>query len=327
MPSEPAARLISPGELAPGPINSHTAVIRPGVHTIHTAGQVGSDINGQTSSSYPEQIKQALANLEACLLAAGASPRDIVKLTYYIVNYDPKNRPHAEIIPKWLKGLRPVTTLVPVPALASPDYLFEIEAVAAVRDPTTHPAFIRPPLKSVANVDVVVVGAGLSGLQAAYDVQKAGYSCVVLEARDRVGGKTWTVPINGGKGGMDVGAAWINSVNQSRMWALAQRFGLETVEQNVKGDAMSQEAGRFPFGALPNVRTALSPITTETKLTSENSFQRKTRTTLLWSGTSSRNSATLLTSTRHGLIRPPSMVNPLLILFYHSVPLPPLYQQ
>lgn len=327
MPSEPAARLISPGELARGPINSHTAVIRPGVHTIHTAGQVGSDINGKTPSSYPEQIKQALANLEACLLAAGASPRDIVKLTYYIVNYDPKNRPHAEIIPKWLKGLRPVTTLVPVPALASPDYLFEIEAVAAVRDPTTLPAFIRPPLKSVANVDVVVIGAGLSGLQAAYDVQKAGYSCVVMEARDRVGGKTWTVPINGGKGGMDVGAAWINSVNQSRMWALAQRFGLETVEQNVKGDAMSQEAGRFPFGALPNVRTASSPIPPEKRINDINSSQNRTRTTLPWSETSLRSFAIPLTFTHHGLIRPPLTANPWPTSFYHSVPRPQLYQQ
>lgn len=42
----------------------------------------------------------------------------------------------------------------------------------------------------VRDIDVVVVGAGLSGLQAATDVQGAGFSCVVLEAMDRVGGKT-----------------------------------------------------------------------------------------------------------------------------------------
>lgn len=42
--------------------------------------------------------------------------------------------------------------------------------------------------------DVVVVGAGLSGLRAALKVQAAGLSCIVVEAIDRVGGKTLTVP-------------------------------------------------------------------------------------------------------------------------------------
>ncbi|KAJ9130767.1 Amine oxidase [Pleurostoma richardsiae] len=256
MRSEPASRLLSPGEVVPDPTYSHVASIRPGVRVIHTAGQVGTRIDGTVPSSYVDQIHQALANLEACLAAAGASQRDVVKLTYYIVNYDPKNRPHAEILPKWLGGLKPATTLVPVPALAKPELLFEVEAVAAVRDPAGLLPFVRPPRGGVAMVDVVVVGAGLSGLQAGYDVQKAGFSCVVVEARDRVGGKTWTVPVNGGKGAMDVGAAWINSVNQSRMWALAQRFGLETVEQNVRGDAMSHEVGRFSYGALPKFSKA-----------------------------------------------------------------------
>src|SRR5258708_25303536 len=41
---------------------------------------------------------------------------------------------------------------------------------------------------------VVVLGAGMSGLSAAYELCKAGYDCAVLEARDRVGGRNWTVP-------------------------------------------------------------------------------------------------------------------------------------
>ncbi len=40
---------------------------------------------------------------------------------------------------------------------------------------------------------VVILGAGVAGLSAAYELSKAGYDCTVLEARDRVGGRTWTI--------------------------------------------------------------------------------------------------------------------------------------
>ena len=40
---------------------------------------------------------------------------------------------------------------------------------------------------------VIVLGAGMAGLSAAYELCNAGYDCVVLEARDRVGGRNWTL--------------------------------------------------------------------------------------------------------------------------------------
>ena len=40
---------------------------------------------------------------------------------------------------------------------------------------------------------VVILGAGLAGLTACYELQRAGYDCMVLEARSRAGGRTWTI--------------------------------------------------------------------------------------------------------------------------------------
>lgn len=187
-----------------------------------------------------DQVRQAFENLRQCLEAAGARVEDVLKLTYYIVDFDHENPRHRQPLLEFLGEHRPPTTLIPVQKLASPDFIFEVEAIAAIPQ---HPS---------ESVDVVVVGAGLSGLQAAVDLHKAGLKVKVLEARDRVGGKTWSRPAHGSF--CDVGAAWINDTNQSRMFALAKQFGLDLVVQNTKGRIVVDDGvGKLkthPYGQL-----------------------------------------------------------------------------
>lgn len=104
-------------------------------------------------------------------------------------------------------------------------------------------------------VDVLVVGAGLSGLRAALKVQAAGYSCAVVEAIDRVGGKTLSVPSNPGNPGVnDIGAAWINDTTQKEMYQLLKKYGLHGEVQRAEGMSVMQLPDTsilHPHGELP----------------------------------------------------------------------------
>ena len=78
-------------------------------------------------------------------------------------------------------------------------------------------------------MDVVVVGAGLAGLTAARTLQHAGKSVLVLEARDRVGGRTLNADLGDGHHG-DMGGTWIGPT-QDRIAALATEMGVHAFDQ------------------------------------------------------------------------------------------------
>lgn len=208
------AAKISPYGIRTSPYYSSVTHSNGPCTIVTLAGQIGARPDGSVPSDPVEQYKLAISNLGRCLEAAGARVQDILKLNYYIVNFDSKNPRHRPILMDFLGDHRPASTLIPVEQLAAPEFLFEIEATAAI------------PQYATERVDVVVVGAGLSGLQAAVDLHKAGKTVKVLEARDRVGGKTWSRSAQASV--CDVGAAWINDTNQSKMYALARKCELNS---------------------------------------------------------------------------------------------------
>lgn len=75
------------------------------------------------------------------------------------------------------------------------------------------------------DADVIVVGAGLAGLRTADLLRAAGMRVLVLEARDRVGGRTWTTELAGAP--VELGAQWVGP-GQPRMLALLDELGLAT---------------------------------------------------------------------------------------------------
>jgi monoamine oxidase len=101
--------------------------------------------------------------------------------------------------------------------------------------------------------DVVVVGAGLAGLAAARALRAAGRDVVVLEARDRVGGRTLNEPIGDGKV-VEIGAQWVGPT-QDRVNGLIAELGLETFPTHVTGTNIFERGGRLGRyeGTIPKV--------------------------------------------------------------------------
>ncbi|PPL20269.1 flavin monoamine oxidase family protein [Microterricola pindariensis] len=81
------------------------------------------------------------------------------------------------------------------------------------------------------NFDTVVIGAGVSGLTAARVLAQAGQRVLVLEARDRVGGRTWTDREDGLA--TDRGASWIHGIDDNPLTHLVAAIGMRTVEFTV----------------------------------------------------------------------------------------------
>lgn len=83
--------------------------------------------------------------------------------------------------------------------------------------------------------DVVVVGAGAAGLTAANELRKAGLSVVVLEARDRVGGRLWTGVVDGAM--LEIGGQWVSPDQEALKETIAE-LGLETYSRYRDGDSV-----------------------------------------------------------------------------------------
>src|SRR5699024_2533713 len=76
------------------------------------------------------------------------------------------------------------------------------------------------------STDVIIVGAGFAGLTTARELSRQGLDVLVLEARDRIGGRTWTDSRLGQD--LEMGGTWVHW-SQPHAWAEGSPYGLEVI--------------------------------------------------------------------------------------------------
>jgi enamine deaminase RidA (YjgF/YER057c/UK114 family) len=103
-------------------------------NTIYVRGQIGQDLETSESVGIGDveaQTDQAMANIKMLVEEAGATMENLVKLTIYII--DPRYRETVyRAIGRWTKGVHPISTGIVISALARPEWLVEIDAIAVI---------------------------------------------------------------------------------------------------------------------------------------------------------------------------------------------------
>ena len=110
--------------------------------------------------------------------------------------------------------------------------------------------------------DVVVLGGGFAGLVAARDLREAGRSVVVLEARDRLGGRTWYRELPGTGVQVEYGAAWFWSALHTSLAAEIARYGIAIRPESPATSLVWLAEGRLRSGpgVLAEIQHALEPF-------------------------------------------------------------------
>jgi reactive intermediate/imine deaminase len=130
----PLQRLAPEGVAPPLGAGYSHAVAASG-RLVAVSGQVALDESGELvgRGDPAGQAVQVFENIGRCLAAAGATFDDVIKLTYFLTDMRWLGEVR-QVRDRFIRGEKPASTAVQVEALASPDFLLEIEALAVVAD-------------------------------------------------------------------------------------------------------------------------------------------------------------------------------------------------
>ncbi len=126
--------LINPDDL-PTPESYTQVVAATGRRLVFVAGQVAEDTRGElvARGDLAGQARQAFANLGRALRAAGAEPRQVARITIYVVGHRSEYLPLISAARIAVFGdHKPADTLLGVETLAESGYLIEVDAIAVV---------------------------------------------------------------------------------------------------------------------------------------------------------------------------------------------------
>ena len=124
---------LNPAGIAPPTGYTHV-VTTDAKKTVYISGQIGVNPQGQVQEGLAAQTTQVFENLKIALASVGATFDNVLKVTYLIVNFTPADRTVVrEIRAGYFNPAHPpASTLIGVQALALPELLIEIEAIAAL---------------------------------------------------------------------------------------------------------------------------------------------------------------------------------------------------
>lgn len=132
---------------------THVVSIQEPLRWLFVSGQGGENTQADLPDSFAQQATQALANIKTALAAGDASMGHVLKLTVLIVDHSLERFEHWQRCvrlhwgsgePGNAKPRFPACTLIPVPKLALPGMLIEVEATAAVPDTASRPQILAP---------------------------------------------------------------------------------------------------------------------------------------------------------------------------------------
>lgn len=126
-----AANFLNPPDIAPPSGNGYTHVVetRGAGRTIYLAGQLGLKPSGEIAGDFRAQTVQVFENLKAALAAVGADFGHVVKTTNFLTDIG-ELAVFREVRDLYLADPKPASTTLSISALARPDALIEIEAIA-----------------------------------------------------------------------------------------------------------------------------------------------------------------------------------------------------
>lgn len=127
---------INPEGMYQSPIFSQGIILPANARLLLIGGQNGTNAKGEVvdKADIAKQTAQALANMQKVLDAAGATIKDLVKVTIILHNDADLQAGFGEWMKVWGKNTNPPTvTSLRVPGFANPDFLIEIEALAVLK--------------------------------------------------------------------------------------------------------------------------------------------------------------------------------------------------
>lgn len=145
---------------------------------------------------------------------------------------------HAQVRSKWEHSPLPISFEALKQKLQRSDRIDELERLSKEQVAELQTGTV-PAVKAVAmlkdrglrDVDVVIVGAGMAGLKAAQEMIERGFSVVVLEAKDRLGGRAHTDEVSMSLP-LDQGAAWLHYADENPLTPVAQKLGFTVIKDD-----------------------------------------------------------------------------------------------